>query len=254
MKKPTLSVILLTCNRLGVTKKTLKYLLATTHINYELLIVHNYNKTKGADKVRQFVMDCKPRSPDGSLKRVVKILNKHNRGVAGGRNDGIHRSEGLHKVYLDDDVLAPDMWAEAMLEVIEKVPEIATVGVSVEKQDFKIVTKNGVTFQRKNGNIGGAFVLIPDRTFKRLGYLCEDYGPYGLEDADLYQRVSAIGQHNAYIHPMKGQHIDPENDPEYRKFKNSIYKKGSRMMCRFTANNQKYKKKEGLYIPYKPKI
>ena len=114
----TLSVTLLTCNRLDVTKKTLKYLLATTHVDYELVIVHNHNHTKQAQKVLDFFKNTKLNKPE-KLKRVVKVFNPNNRGVAGGRNDGMHYSTGKHRVVIDDDILAPDCWAEEMLGLVE---------------------------------------------------------------------------------------------------------------------------------------
>lgn len=253
MGQPTLSVILLTCNRKKIARETLEYLLATTHVDYELLIVHNHNQTKEAEEMKGYITNLKLDNYL-SLKKVVKIFNKKNRGVAGGRNDGMLKSSGLHRVYIDDDILAPDSWAEEMLKVVERVPEVATIGVSVEKDNFKVVTKNKVTFQLKNGNIGGAFAMIPDRTFKKLGFLCEDYGLYGLEDADLYQRVTAIGKWNVYLHPMKARHIDPEDNKEYRKFKDKIYQKASKQMIVFTNNRKNYVAGKGLYIPYNPKI
>jgi len=253
MSAPMMSVILLTCNRLGVTKQTLEYLLATTHVDYELVIVHNHNQTKGAQQVHDYIKPLKL-AGTGALKKVVKVLNKKNRGVAGGRNDGIFRSSGTHKVYIDDDILAPDCWAEEMLSIVEKVPQVATVGISVESKNFGITERAGLKFQNKKGNIGGAFAMIPHRTFKRVGYLCEDYGVYGFEDADLYLRIHALDKWNVYVHPMKAQHIDPENDKEYRKFKDNVYDKDKSIMKAFNNNKKRYIKGEGLYIPYAPKI
>lgn len=253
MSAPTISIVVLTCNRLDVTKKTISYLLATTHVSYELILVHNFNGTTQSEEVRTYLKKLNKYEDDGSLTKVVKVFNKKNRGVAGGRNDGLVRSTGIHKVYIDDDILAPDCWAEEMLKVVETFPEVATIGVSVERDNFKIVSRNGVSFQRKGGNIGGAFAMLPKRTFRRLGFLCEDYGIYGFEDADLYVRVQELGKWNGYIHPLKAQHIDPENDKKYREFKNSIYNKNSKMMAQFVKNKQKYMAKQGLYIPYSPK-
>lgn len=254
MSAPMMSVILLTCNRLGVTKKTLEYLIATTHVDYELVIVHNHNQTKEAQILQDYIKTLKLSSSDGSLKKVVKVLNKKNRGVAGGRNDGIFRSSGTHKVYVDDDVLLPDCWAEEMLSIVEVVPEVATVGVSVEKENFRVTKREGVQFQMKAGNIGGAITMIPYRTFKRFGYLCEDYGIYGFEDADLYLRIKALNKWNVYIYPMKAQHIDPENDKAYRKFKDNVYNKDKSIMEAFNNNKKLYVRGKGLYIPYAPKI
>lgn len=253
MKKPTtLSITLLTCNRLGVTKKTLNYLLATTHVDYELVIVHNHNHTKQAQKVADFFKNTKIKSTP-NLKKIVKVFNPQNRGVAGGRNDGMFRSTGKHRVVIDDDILAPDGWAEEMLAIIEKLPGVGTVGCSVEPQDYKIVEKNGVRFQAKGDNIGGAFIMIPHRTFKRVGYFCEDYGVYGLEDADYHLRLKFLNLRNVYI-TMKGQHIDPETDKEYRKFKNSVYERKGKLIRRLESNGSKYSKGKGIYQPYVPRI
>jgi len=248
----TLSVTLLTCNRLDVTKKTLKYLLATTHVDYELVIVHNHNHTKQAQKVLDFFKNTKLNKPE-KLKRVVKVFNPNNRGVAGGRNDGMHYSTGKHRVVIDDDILAPDCWAEEMLGLVEKLPGVAIVGCSVEPRDYPIVSKRGVRFQMKGDNIGGAFLMIPHRTFKRVGYFCEDYGVYGLEDADYHLRIKALGQKNVYI-TMKGKHIDPENDKAYRKFKNSVYDQKGSLIKLLEKNGARYSKGKNIFQPYKPKI
>jgi GT2 family glycosyltransferase len=214
--------------------------------------VHNHNHTPQAEEVKKYIEGVKLSSCDNSLQRVVKIFNKHNRGVAGGRNDGLYRAKGKYKMYIDDDILLPDSYMEEMIKIFKKIPEIGTVGVTVENQDWPVKIKNGVTFQHKKGNIGGACAMIAPDVFERLGYLCQDYGTYGLEDPDLYYRLKAINRWNVYLHPMKAKHIDPENDPEYRKFKNRVYEKGSKPMVMFTRNKQKYDKGHGLYIPYKP--
>jgi len=253
-KIPTMSVVLLTCNRLKVTRETLEYLLATTHVDFELVIVHNNNQTPEAQKVKEYFKNLKIKTDNQHLKEVVKVFNKTNRGVAGGRNDGIYHSSGKHKVVIDDDILVPDCWAETALKIIKRIPRIATVGVSVETNKFPVKTENGVSFQLKDGNIGGALIVVPARTFKRVGYFCEDYGIYGMEDADYYMRIKALGMYNAYIHPMKARHIDPENDKKYRAFKNKVYQKGSVPMRMFKKNNQKYKSGKGLFLPYRPII
>ncbi|OYT16618.1 MAG: hypothetical protein B7C24_06805, partial [Bacteroidetes bacterium 4572_77] len=185
--------------------------------------------------------------------RVLKVFNPNNRGVAGGRNDGMYRSTGKHRVVIDDDILAPDNWAEEMLKIVEKMPGVATVGCSVEPRDYPIREKNGVQFQAKGDNIGGAFLMIPHRTFKRVGYFCEDYGIYGLEDADYHLRIRYLKQKNVYI-VMKGQHIDPENDKEYRKFKNSVYDGKTGMIKRLESNGAQYARGKNIYQPYNPKI
>jgi GT2 family glycosyltransferase len=64
-------------------------------------------------------------------------------------------------------------------------------------------------------------VLIPMKVIEDIGYMNEDYDPYGMQDGDYGLRTNSSGYFNYYIPNLKAEHIghDVGNGTEYRKMK-----------------------------------
>ncbi|HQF56728.1 MAG TPA: glycosyltransferase, partial [Fibrobacteria bacterium] len=105
-----------------------------------------------------------------------------------------------HYLKLDNDiVLQKDGWLDEMVRVVDALPEVGVVAYSFEPISFPVVEIRGVRIRPKNGNLGGACILIPKRTEEKLGVWCEDFGIYGEEDLDYGFRVQMSGLLNAYM-------------------------------------------------------
>ena len=129
------------------------------------------------------------------------ILLDENVGVAKASNLAWSQEpEAEYYMKFDNDiVIQKPNWLERMVEVIDASPDLAMVGYNFEPKSYPIQIINGQQVRPKTGNLGGACVLIPKRTEKKLGFWCEDYGLYGEEDADYGVRINLSGLKHAYM-------------------------------------------------------
>jgi hypothetical protein len=116
---------------------------------------------------------------------------------------------------------------------------------SSSEQVLRITFDNEkVKLRIKQGNVGGAFLLIPKHIEQRIGYFNECFGAYSEEDACYFIRLQCAGLANAYMEDEdcffhlpagKAAVIDTESgtfdakdgleeiaEKEYRAFKDSL--------------------------------
>src|ERR1700722_1011311 len=175
----TASVIILTYNRLELTKKMLDSFFQTTDSPYHLIIVDN-NSTDGS---KEYLEQLNPSSQ--YCQGYSPFFYDENKGVAGGKNRGMLIANNLKNNYIsmmDNDVQMPQGWLKESIEIIKNNPEYY-VGVNFEGVRYPLLTKNGHTFQHKErGNLGGGLITIPKLLHEKIGYLTISYNLYGEED------------------------------------------------------------------------
>ena len=126
-----LSIISLNYNRLKFTEEHIENVLSTVDVDCEFIIVSNYDGGKSGE-VRKYIKTYKNKK-NSHVKRIVKVLNNKNYGVAGGRNSGLVISKAPYKMVIDDDILLPEKWASKIIYLLEKVDQIGVAGYCVEK-------------------------------------------------------------------------------------------------------------------------
>ena len=241
-----LSIMLVTYNRLELTKQTFENLFATTKIPFRLIIVDNgsvdgtINWLKGLQK-------------PALCETLDLILNNENKGIAIGRNQALKKADEYNDEWLctlDNDVLLPNNALQECIEIIEANPKFS-IGVNFENVKFPLITRNGKTFQyKKEGNAGTACVVFARKLHKLLGFFNTEYGRYGEEDSDWGMRSRVVGYEIGYISRM-GNHIGSgENDVgEYREFKTASHQAN---LAKFQQNCVLYYQgKKSFFIPFK---
>jgi GT2 family glycosyltransferase/Flp pilus assembly protein TadD/glycosyltransferase involved in cell wall biosynthesis len=233
------NICMVTYNRLEYTRRAIAGLLKHTRYPHVITVVDNASR----DGTSAYLQDLKAK---GIIKNL--ILLDENVGIAKASNLAWSQ-EPSAEFYLkfDNDIVIqkPD-WLEKMVGVLDAIPQIGVVGYNFEPVSYPLETKNGVSVRIKpKGNIGGACVMIPKRTQRRLGFWCEDYGLYSEEDADYGVRVAVDGLLNAYmpdedigIHLPSGKaaaidgasltasdHGETAEQPEYRRWKDDQRRK-----------------------------
>jgi cellulose synthase/poly-beta-1,6-N-acetylglucosamine synthase-like glycosyltransferase len=99
---PKISVIVLCYNQLDYTRKCVESILrVTAYPNYELVLVDNASTDSTAIYIAEVA---------ATHQNVKIVLNKTNRGFAGGNNDGIAVSEGDYLVLLNNDTIVTRGW------------------------------------------------------------------------------------------------------------------------------------------------
>jgi len=242
----TTSIMMVTYNRLELTKRMLESLFETTDSDYRLIIVDN-GSTDGS---KDWLED---------LKDEIKIpyhlhLNPENMGIAVGRNQGLFLADkyGAEDEYLctiDNDIELPKNWLSNCLDLIKDNSRLA-IGINFEGVDYPLLTRNGKTFQKKSdGNLGTACSVFHASLHKKIGFFTTDYGLYGEEDADFYFRARMIGWEIGYL-PGRGVHFgEGELDVgEYREFKTKQHRDN---LKKFQQNCYAYMNRiKPVFIPY----
>jgi glycosyltransferase involved in cell wall biosynthesis len=243
-------IMIVTYNRLELTKRTLEDLLNTTDFFFNLIIVDNGSQDKTVEYLQKFCLD---NSHKGFFKDYIIKENKENLGIAIGRNQCLSLSKENWLVTFDNDVLVPKGWLTECVDILKINRQYACIGVNFEGKNYPAVKLNGKEFQDKpRGNLGTACMVFQRYLHKILGYFNYlDYGKYGLEDSDFGARISfALKMKLGYL-SSPGVHIGSGSYDvgPYRAYKTAEHDKYLHKFnenCRLYCNKQKQ-----LYIPFK---
>jgi len=239
-----ISIIVLNWNRKAYSTRTIENLLKKTSLPHEFIFVNN-NSTKESG-IAEYLDSVQG---NVATKKITVIHNKKNLGVAAGRNSGLKIATGKYLVTIDDDVIVPDNWDVHITAACNSVTRLGITGINVESAKYPVKVINGVRIRPKSvGNLGGACLCIPRRVFERVGYYSV-FGQYGLEDSDMFVRLTKLGLMSAYIEPH-GIHLDDDSDRVYRAIKNRAHKKRSSPLNAFSKAKAMYEKTGAVYVPY----
>jgi len=251
-------LMMVTYNRLELTKKTLDLLMRSTKRTFSLVIVDNGSSDGTPGYLKKFQLACSMIGSGGRFREPVNdvhlILLEENKGIAIGRNLALKKADELKPTFyctIDNDVQLPDGWLEDSIKILEANKDYGGIGVNFEPKPYSLVTKNGCTFQNKPaGNLGTACMVFRKQLHQMIGFFNTEYNKYGLEDSDWGMRARVAGFKLGYVEKM-GIHLGEDNNElnEYRKFKTQqhdelvdVFKKN----CGLYVNRLK-----PIYIPFR---
>jgi len=206
--KNLVSVLIPTYNREKLLPRAIDSVINQTYKNWELIIVDDRSTDNTKKLVEQYI---------NGDKRIKYVVNKHKKGPAGARNQGLELAKGKYIAFLDSD----DEWLRHHLEdcicLFNKFPELSVVfgkerfvykGKDVDFMNSGIKSKLSRVKKRidkKEFTIFENFVLdnlIKDGTFlnpsasmirreviENTGFFNEDF--YCVDDYEFWIRVSA---------------------------------------------------------------
>lgn len=248
------SLMMVTYNRLDLTKKTLNSIFKNTDYPFRLIIVDNGSTDGTVDFLNNLISDG---ATSPYVTNIHIQLNYENKGIAVGRNQCLkisdeHSDEWLSTI--DNDIEVPFGWLKEAIEVLEANSNFGMIGVNLEGKEYPLVTRNNKTFQyKKEGNLGTACTVFNRKLHRLLGFFTTEAGTlYAHEDADFGMRARVLKYELGYIQQM-GNHIGVgENDTgEYRKFKDEAFAKG---LDKFRKDCALYfQGKKSYYIPLREK-
>jgi GT2 family glycosyltransferase len=264
-KEQIVTLMMVTYNRMNLTKRMLAGLFKTTKRPYNLVVVDN-GSTDGTVEYLQNLnawhghVSLGPISmlepSDTDLPNVQQFIfhkNEKNRGIAIGRNQCFKLADELNTDWyctIDNDVELPEGWLQECIDILQANKKYGAIGVNMEAKPYPIVEENGIRFQSKPaGNLGTACMVFPKSLHKMLGFFNTEYGIYGEEDADFGMRARVVGYKLGYIERMGNHFGDGELDTgPYRKFKTEAHRKN---LALFNRNCAAYHRKEKpVYIKY----
>jgi len=221
------TLMMVTYNRLDLTKETFEGALKYTGRKYNLIVVDN-GSTDGTTEWLQSVDKSMYPEMDG-LKIVLLTKNK---GIAYGRSKCLaemFRSfpESVYLGTIDNDVAIPNKnWLADCIDVLNFAPKAGLCAVNYEgktypKTSVKTETRT-IPLQIILRTPGTATIVFRRSSFEKIGYFV-NYGTYGHEDAAqcLKLRLSDTRCSMLYYLDEPGIHLgEGERDVgEYRKMK-----------------------------------
>ena len=195
--KTTCDVVVLTWNRLDVTRKFIKSFFLNTFLSCRLIIIDNASK----DGTPEYLSSLK----DTELCRIKLILNKENRGYVGGMNQGIEHSTSAYVCLSNNDVVFTKGWLSELISVFQTRKEVGLLnpnsnnlgakppsGVSLDEFAAKLKSDYAGKFVQMPFCIGFCMV-IRRQVLNKIGGLSEEFQPAFFEDTDYSMKVNATG-------------------------------------------------------------
>ena len=215
---PSVSVVTLTHNKLDITRRCLRSLLATTGVSWELIVVDN-GSTDGTPGwiAGDFVGEARAAGVP------VKLLrNAGNIGCSTARNQGAAASSGAHVVFMDNDVaLRSRRWLAMLAATLDADRSVGVVGPKLvyPVSPYRIqcagvgISRTGRVLFRGRGEsrkdprhnvrqdmqclISACFMVRRD-AFEKAGGFDAAFNPVEFEDFDLCYRIRSQGHRVMY--------------------------------------------------------
>jgi GT2 family glycosyltransferase len=180
-----------------------------------------------------------------SLNPVWSHSSPVNIGYAKAVNQMLLRAHGKYVCILDPDIQLPKDWLHRLVTAAEAIPDGGVSGIHCVEALPPVSVVNG-----QSVHVGDVFGVkfFRRELLEKVGYLCEDYGLYGLEDRDHLNRVSAMGFRSYYVAGLKSVHAgdDCSDKGEYRMGKWAALKLAFPIM---QANLARYAETGNFYVP-----
>lgn len=216
--KLKVSVIILTYKREDELAECLESILNQNYTQIEVIIIDNGN----SEKTRKLIED------GFTDPRINYFSMDENRGVAGGRNEGVKRSSGEILVFIDDDALFPE--PDAITQIVRRFAGSSELGVmSFKSLDYESgdpvwqeipLKDRSLSLEKEQETsyyLGGA-CAIRKEVFDRVG-LYSDKFVYAFEELDLSFRIVEDGRKIIYFPAVEILHKNPPESgtksPEY---------------------------------------
>lgn len=214
-----LHCIMLTLNRYDVLKRCTDLNLQRAGVALKLHIVDNGSSDERVHHyIRQIAWDY--------------VVNDDNQGVARMQNLALNHvdtysrkdfSDNVFVCLLGNDIIMPPNWAADLINLHKSMQAHGKVGlVGIDCLGHAAACKPHPQYASAliTHNVFGS-CLFNIRLLWEVGYLCNAFHPYGLEDSDWHSRIAHAGFTNYYLAGATSEHIghDVGQDNHYRKVK-----------------------------------
>lgn len=224
---PLVSIIILTRNRMDVTKACIASIQRHTSESHEIIFIDNGSTDGTLDWLKELV---------AGTAEYRLIENNDNLGFSAGCNQGIRAARGNFILLLNNDVVVTPEWLAGLLECFDG-EEVGIVGPMTnnisgpqrwpwpsyrsmdELDDFSREFRRSKRYQRRAvRRVVGFCMLFRRELVERIGLLDEQFGSGNFEDDDYCLRAALEGLQNTiavdvFIHHVgsatfQGNNID----------------------------------------------
>ena len=229
--QPLVSIIIPTYNKLELTKICLSSIFENTAGSFEVIVVDNGS----SDGTKAYLKKLQKTIP-----ALKTIFNDQNRGFAAANNQAAQKARGKYLVFLNNDTRVFENWLAALVQVVEKDPQVGAVGSKLIFPDGTIQHAGVVIVEnRQNGDpllavhrfykqparnpetnqlmfyqaLTAASSLVRKDLFDRLNGFDEKFWN-GYEDIDLCFRIQKAGFGLVYQPNSVALHYESQSGPE----------------------------------------
>ncbi len=192
-------IIILTWNKLAVTKECLKSLLSSRapSLPMRLVVIDN----NSSDGTKDYLSSLK----DTPNCRFEIVLNKENRGFVRGMNQGLKLSTAPYVCLANNDLIFTKGWLEEIISIFERYSDIGilnpnsnNLGISPPAQ----IPLAGFAEDLRNRYKGvfmempfciGFCMVIKREVIDKVGGLSEEFAPMFFEDTDYSMKAQKAG-------------------------------------------------------------
>lgn len=209
-----ISIIMVVCNQLALTKLAARSILDNTkETPFEFIIVDNGS----APEIKEYFDSLKDSA------EIKYIRNEKNVGTIKAINQGIRASNADYIVVIHNDVIILEKeWLGKMISIMERDPKIGIAGLAGRKEIYKTgcVNEDSLKHNLQNEDlnppmeeevsevavIDGLCFVIKKELLKNINGLDEIYGYMHCYDLDISLASIALGFKNVVIN-VKASHL-----------------------------------------------
>jgi GT2 family glycosyltransferase len=201
MANRLVSIIILNWNGMSFTRLCIQSIRRNTDYKpFEIIVVDNGSKE---EEIKQLQGMHK----QGLVDKL--ILNKENKGFAGGNNQGLRAANGDFFLLLNNDTIVKKGWLNELVKAAESDESIGIVQPDLPEAEGKQQPYSGgyiddsgtarfILKQQHPGmhdieQAGGAAFFIKKSLFEKIGFLDEGFSPIYFEESDYCARARKAG-------------------------------------------------------------
>ena len=201
-----LTIAITSWNKKELLRNCLKSIFEQKDVEKEVIVVENASSDGTAEMIKK------------DFPKVKLIQNKTNRGVSGGKNQGLKAAKGEYILILDQDTLIKNNSLKKMVDFMDKNQEVGVCGAKLIYADKRIQYSCGNFFTlktkffrrfnfgkkliekemymnwdhnnaRRVGYVIGACQMIRRKAMQEIGFMDEKTFPYCVDDVDYCMRM-----------------------------------------------------------------
>lgn len=183
------SIIIITYNKLDLTKCCLRSIKLNTIIECEIIVVDNNSKDGTQDYIKEKLVDY--------CSNCKYIFNSENLGFAPAVNQGISIATGDYICLLNNDVIVKKNWISNMIKILKANEDVAIVGPMSQGTFYPqyIEDEKQLPHNIKYSNILYGFCMVFEKKLiEKIGLFDETFKIGNFEDHDFNERAIKIGK------------------------------------------------------------
>jgi len=179
-------IVVLTHNRLDITKRFLSNLFENTSCSFDLVIVDNMSTDRTRIYLEYFKYDCND---------VHLIFLDRNSGVIEGRNEGYERTKQYgydYLLFLDNDQIVGKGWLGQHLNILNSGYDVVGVEAWTMNDTFR-PTKQLTDINDTFSYVGAGGMIAKRKVVEEIGLFDPIFSPMYFEDPDFCIRCHNAG-------------------------------------------------------------